>query len=62
MSMGSGTTEEFFSTEMEGLNLRDVRLKKRAMKLFLALQSRLTTCIRRMCLEPKEARQAYDFF
>lgn len=61
-SMGSGTSEEFFTQEFKDLELRDKRLENRALKILKALQSRLTTCVRRLCIEAKEARQTYDFF
>jgi len=62
LSIGSGSTEEFFSVEFSELNLNDKRLNKRALNLFVALQSRLTSCVRRLFTDGKDARQAYDFF
>lgn len=61
-SIGFGTTEEFFMSEFQTLNLKDQRLKKRAFTIFEALQSRLTSCIRRLFIDQNDARQAYDFF
>lgn len=62
MTIGYGTTEEFFLSEFEALNLKDKRLNKRALILFKALQSRLTSCVRRLFTDEKDMRQAYDFF
>lgn len=42
--------------------IRDKRLKARAICIFQALQKRLTICVRRLFLDAKESRQAYDFF
>jgi Transposase DNA-binding len=61
-TLGFGSTEEFFSSEFEALDLHDKRLNKRALQIFKSLQLRLTSCIRRLFLEEKEMRQAYDFF
>lgn len=61
-SLGSGSTEQFFSFEYSTLDLKDKRLNNRALQLFYALQSRLTTCVRRLGLSDNDTRQAYDFF
>jgi len=61
-SLGYGTSEEFFSEEFKELNLRDRRLTTRALNIFKALQTKLTTCVRRLYTTGTEARQAYDFF
>lgn len=58
----SWNNKGFFFSEFKSLDLRDTRLSKRAMSIFEALQARLTTCVRRLFHESKEARQAYDFF
>ena len=39
-SIGSGTTEEFFESEFEELELGDKRLKKRALIIYKALQKK----------------------
>jgi hypothetical protein len=62
MTLGTGTATEFFSEEFKGLDLKDHRLTERAKKIFVTLQKKLGSCIRRLFLEPTEARQAYDFF
>jgi hypothetical protein len=62
LSLGDGTTAEFFSREMKELCLKDKRLEARAMKILERLQNRLGSCIRRVFIDQKEARQAYDFF
>lgn len=62
LGLGDGTTEDFFITEFSGLNIRDKRLRARAINIFEALQQRLTICVRRLFLDAKESRQAYDFF
>jgi hypothetical protein len=62
ISLGMGTSVEFFSEEFCALNLKDKRLNARAKKIFVTLQSKLGSCIRRLFTSPKEARQAYDFF
>jgi hypothetical protein len=62
ISLGKGTAVEFFSEEFDALNLQDKRLNARAKKIFVTLQSKLGSCIRRIFISPKEARQAYDFF
>jgi Transposase Tn5 dimerisation domain/Transposase DNA-binding len=61
-SMGMGTAVDFFKKEFEELDLKDKRLVKRAIGIFTALQSRLTTCVRRLFSQAQEMRQAYDFF
>ena len=61
-ALGFGTTTEFLLKEFEGINLGDKRLNKRALKLYEFLQKNMTSCIRRLCIDPKDARQAYDFF
>lgn len=61
-SLGEGTANEFVSNEFKKLNLNDKRLDKRAKSIFQILQQRLGSCIRRVFIEPTEARQAYDFF
>ena len=62
LSLGEGTSEEFFSKEMKGLSLKDKRLESRAKKILTTLQNRLGSCIRRVFIDKREARQAYDFF
>jgi len=62
MNIGSGSTEEFISNEFQSLELKDARLNERAKKIMKMLQSTLTSCVRRMSTNPKEVRQAYDFF
>jgi hypothetical protein len=62
LSLGEGTSIEFFTEEMKTLSLRDKRLNQRAKKIFVTLQNRLGSCIRRTFIDKKEARQAYDFF
>lgn len=62
ISLGMGTSVEFFSEEFCALNLRDKRLNERAKKIFVTLQNKLGSCIRRLFVSPQEARQAYDFF
>lgn len=62
LSIGAGTAEAFFSSELSTLDLRDNRLNKRAKNISVALQHNLTSCIRRLYTDPAEARQAYDFF
>ena len=62
LSLGSGTSVEFFGKELERLDLKDKRLNERAKKIFVTLQSKLGSCIRRLFISPQEARQAYDFF
>jgi hypothetical protein len=62
LSLGSGTSEEFFRKEFAPLNLKDKRLNERARRIFVTLQSKLGSCIRCLFIAPKEARQAYDFF
>jgi hypothetical protein len=60
-TLGSGSTEEFVSREFASLNLLDKRLVERAKSILSTLQRKLGSTIRRVFLEPKEARQAYDF-
>lgn len=60
--LGSGTSVEFFSEEFNALNLKDKRLNERAKKVFVTLQNKLGSCIRRLFIDSKDARQAYDFF
>ena len=60
--LGMGTSEEFFEEEFKDLALKDKRLNKRAKKILVRLQSKLGSCIRRVFIDPQEARQAYDFF
>lgn len=62
ISLGSGTTHEFIGEEFKSLNLGDKRLTQRAKGILHTLQTKLGSCIRRVFTEPKEARQAYDFF
>ena len=62
ISLGSGTSVEFFSEEFNALHLKDKRLNERAKKIFVTLQNKLGSCIRRLFIDPQEARQAYDFF
>jgi hypothetical protein len=61
-SLGNGTAKEFVSKEFNSINLNDKRLDKRALTIYEYLQKNLTTCIRRLFADPKDARQAYDFF
>ena len=61
-SIGAGTSEEFFRKEFGELDLKDKRLNERAKKIFVTLQRKLGSCVRRLFIEPKEARQTYDFF
>lgn len=61
-SLGTSTTDEFVSDEFRELDLNDSRLNKRAKSIFQTLQKKLGSCIRRVFIEPTEARQAYDFF
>ncbi len=61
-SLGLGTTQEFISREFEGLCLEDKRLERRFRGIFETLQKKLGSCIRRLFIDSKEARQAYDFF
>lgn len=60
--LGEGTTEEFYANEFKTLDLKDKRLNKRARYIGEALQKRLTSCIKRLFINPKDMRQAYDFF
>ena len=60
--LGEGSTEEFVSNEFASLNLSDKRLTERAKKILSTLQVKLGSTIRRVFLDQKEARQAYDFF
>lgn len=60
--LGEGSTEEFVSREFKMLDLRDKRLTARAKLILKALQAKLSSTVRRLFLDPKEARQAYDFF
>ena len=61
-SIGSGTTAEFIANEFNSLVLKDERLNKRAQDILTTLQRRLGSCIRRLFIDSREARQAYDFF
>lgn len=61
-ALGCGTSEEFFEREFADLDLNDQRLNKRCKKIIEKLHTETGSCIRRIFLEPKEARQAYDFF
>lgn len=61
-SLGISTTDEFVLDEFRELDLNDSRLNKRAKSIFQTLQKKLGSCIRRVFIEPTEARQAYDFF
>ncbi len=61
-TLGTGTTAEFVSEEFKDLDLNDKRLNQRAKTILQTLQGRLGSCIRRLFIEPLEARQAYDFF
>ena len=60
--LGQGTTEEFYRREFKTLDLKDKRLTRRAMYIAESLQKRLMSCIKRLFIEPKDMRQAYDFF
>ena len=59
---GEGTAAEFYESEFKTLDLRDVRLNRRAKKIGESLQQRLTSCIKRLFVTPQDMRQAYDFF
>jgi len=61
-SLGIGTTKEFVTNEFQELDLKDKRLDKRAKSIFETLQKKLGSCVRRVFIEPRDARQAYDFF
>ena len=61
-SIGSGTTSEFIANEFKSLVLKDKRLNKRAQDILNTLQRKLGSCIRRLFIDSREARQAYDFF
>jgi IS4 transposase len=61
-TLGFGNTEEFVSKEFASLDLRDRRLNERAKSIFVTLQGKLSSTIRRLFLDAKQARQAYDFF
>lgn len=60
--LGKGTTEEFFREEFSTLELKDKRLVNRAIDIGINLQKRLTSCIKRIFIDKKDMRQAYDFF
>ena len=60
--LGTGTTEEFFREEFSTLELKDKRLVNRAIAIGVNLQKRLTSCIKRLFIDKKDMRQAYDFF
>lgn len=60
--LGEGTTEEFYKNEFQTLDLKDKRLNKRAKSIGERLQKRLTSCMKRLFIDPKDMRQAYDFF
>jgi len=62
MEIAAGNAQEFFKSEFESLNLRDIRLNKRALEIGKAMQENPTTCIRRLYDKPNQSRQAYDFF
>lgn len=59
---GEGTTSEFYKSEFKTLDLKDKRLNTRARYIGESLQKRLTSCIKRLFIDPKDMRQAYDFF
>ena len=61
-SIGSGTTAEFIANKFNSLALKDERLNKRAQHILTTLQRGLDSCIRRLFIDSREARQAYDFF
>ena len=61
-TLGEGTATEFLAEEFSNLNLGDKRLNNRALVIFEAMQKNLTSCIRRLFTQRKDARQAYDFF
>lgn len=60
--LGIGTTDEFIANEFSTLDLKDKRLHVRASNIFSTLQRKLGSTIRRLFTDPKDARQAYDFF
>jgi hypothetical protein len=62
ISIGQGNTEQFIAKEFESLELKDKRLENRAKKIFTALQTNPTSCIRRLFLNEQDAHQAYHFF
>lgn len=62
ISLGMGTSAEFFTEEFSSLNLQDKRLNRRAEKIFVELQCKLSSCVRRIFTDANDARQAYDFF
>lgn len=62
ISLGMGSSEDFFAKELESLHLKDKRLNNRAKEIFVTLQSKLGSCIRRLFTDHQKARQAYDFF
>ena len=62
ISLGMGTSAEFFAKEFSSLNVKDKRLNRRAEKIFVELQSKLSSCVRRIFTDANDARQAYDFF
>lgn len=61
-SLGAGSASDFVAREYEKLDLNDSRLNKRAKRILGRLQEKHGSCIRRVFIEAKEARQAYDFF
>lgn len=61
-SLGFGTTTAFVTEEFRGLFLNDQRLDERARRILKTFQQKLGSCIHRLFLDPREARQAYDFF
>lgn len=61
-SLGGGSSQDFWESEYYNLNLGDKRLNQRAKKVALSLSQRLTTCVRRLAEDAKEAHQTYDFF
>jgi hypothetical protein len=60
--LGEGTTEEFYANEFKTLDLKDKRLNIRASYIGVSLQKRLTSCMKRLFINAKDMRQAYDFF
>jgi Transposase DNA-binding len=62
LSLGCGTNKEFVEAEFQELDLNDKRLNKRAKTILGTLGEKLSSCIRRIFIDPKEARQAYDLF
>ncbi len=61
LSLGLGTSKDFVLSEFKDLILKDKRLVKRFQNIMVTLQKRAGSCIRKLFLDLKEARQTYDF-